>query len=56
MLPIEILAYNISEHSITKKTPFFINKGFEADILLKIRRYEELVPYIEITVKEIYKL
>ena len=48
LLPIEILAYNISEHSITKRTPFFINKEFKADVLLEIRKCEELVPYIVI--------
>ena len=51
-----MLAYNTSEHSITKKTPFFINKEFEADVLLKIRKYKELVLYIKVKVKEIYKL
>ena len=48
--------YNISEHSTTKRTPFFINKDFEADISIKIRKYEELVLYIVIIVEEIYKL
>ena len=56
MLPIEILAYNTSEHSITKRTPFFINKEFEADVSIKIRKCEELVPHIIITVEEIYEL
>ena len=51
-----MLAYNISEHSITKRTPFFINKGFEAEVSIKTKKYEELVLYIIITVKEIYKL
>ena len=48
--------YNISEHSTTKKTLFFINKGFEADVSIKIRKCEELVLYIIIIVKEIYEL
>ena len=48
--------YNILEHSTTKRTPFFINKGFKADISLKIRKYKELVPLITVTMKEIYKL
>ena len=56
LLPIEIITYNTSEHSITKRTPFFINKGFEANILLKIKKCEELVLYIIIFIKEIYKL
>ena len=51
-----MLAYNISEHSITKRTPFFINKRFKADILLEIRKCEELVLYIIIIVNKIYKL
>ena len=55
-LPIKILAYNTLEHSITKKTLFFINKGFEADVLLKIKKYEELVLYIVIIVNKIYDL
>ena len=38
------------------RTPFFINKGFKADVLLKIRKCEELVLYIIIKVEEIYKL
>ena len=56
MLPIRILVYNISEHSITKRTPFFINKGFEVDVSIKIRKCEELILYITIIVKEIYEL
>ena len=48
--------YNTSEHSITKRTPFFINKGFKANISIKIRKCEELVLYIVIIVKEIYEL
>ena len=51
-----MLAYNTLEHSTTKKTPFFINKGFEADIFIKIKKYEELVPHIIIIVEEIYEL
>ena len=56
LLPIGIIAYNISEHSITRRTPFFINKGFKADVLLEIRECEELILYIVIMVKEIYEL
>ena len=48
-----MLAYNISEHSIIKRTPFFINKGFKADVFIKIRKCEELVPHIVIIVKKI---
>ena len=55
-MPIKILTYNILEHSITKRTQFFINKKFKAGILLKIRKYEELVPHIVTIVKEIYEL
>ena len=55
-MPIGILAYNISEHSITKRTLFFINKGFKADVFIKIRKYEELVLHIVIIVEEIYEL
>ena len=51
-----MLAYNISEHSTTKRTPFFINKEFKADISIKIRKCKKLVPYIVITVNKIYKL
>ena len=51
-----MLANNISEYSITKRTPFFINKEFEADVSLEIRKCEELVPHIIIKVEEIYKL
>ena len=56
LLPIKMLAYNILEHSITKKTPFFINRKFKTNISLEIRKYEELILYIIIIVKEIYKL
>ena len=48
--------YNISEHSTIKRILFFINKEFEADVLLEIKKCEELVPYIKIIVKEIYEL
>ena len=51
-----MLAHNTSEHSITKRTPFFINKEFKADVLLEIRKCEELVLYIKIIIEEIYKL
>ena len=51
-----MLGYNTSEHSTTKRTPFFINKGFEADILLKTRKYEELVPHTVIEVDKIHEL
>ena len=51
-----MLVYNISKYSITKRTPFFINKKFKADVLLKIRKCEELVLYIVIMVEEIHKL
>ena len=33
-----------------------MNKGFEADISIKIRKCEELVLYTVIIVEEIYKL
>ena len=56
LLPIRIIVYNISEHSTTKRTPFFINKGFEADVSIKIKKCEELVLYTVIIVEEIYKL
>ena len=55
-MPIKILTYNILEHSTTKKTPFFINKEFKADVSLKIRKCEELVPHIVIIVEEIHEL
>ena len=48
--------YNTSEYSITKRTLFFINKGFEANVSIKIRKCEELVPYIIIIVDKIHKL
>ena len=51
-----MLAYNTLEHSTTKRTPFFINKKFKADVFMKIRKCEELILYIVIIVKEIYKL
>ena len=51
-----MLVYNTLEHSITKRTLFLINKGFEADILLKTSKYKELVPHIVIKVDKIYKL
>ena len=56
LLPIGILAYNTSEYSTTKRTPFLINKGFKANIFIKIRKCEELVLYTVIIIKEIYKL
>ena len=55
-MPIGILAYNISEYNIIKRTPFFINKGFKADVLLKIRKYKKLVLHIVIKVEKIYEL
>ena len=51
-----MLAYNISKHSTTKRTPFFINKGFKANISIKIRKCEELIPYIIIIVEGIHEL
>ena len=51
-----MLAYNILEHSIIKRTPFFINKGFETNVSIEIRKCEELILYIVIIVEEIYKL
>ena len=51
-----MLAYNILEHSTTKRTPFFINKEFEANVSMEIRKCEELVLYVVIIVEEIYKL
>ena len=51
-----MLAYNTLEHSIIKRTLFFINRGFEADVFIKIREYKELVPHTVIIVEEIYKL
>ena len=51
-----MLAYNTSEHSTIKRTPFFINKEFKVDIFIKIRKCEELVLYIIIIVDKIHKL
>ena len=51
-----MLAYNTSKHSTTKRTPFFINKGFKANVFMKIRKCEELVPHTVIIVEEIHKL
>ena len=48
--------YNISEYSITKRTPFFINKGFKANISLAIKECEELILYIVIKVEKIHEL
>ena len=48
--------YNTLEYSITKRTLFFINKRFKADISIKIKKCEELVLYIVITVEKIYEL
>ena len=56
MLSIGILAYNTLEHGMTKKTPFFMNKGFEADVSIKIRKCEELVLYIVTIMEEIHEL
>ena len=56
MLPIEILVYNTLKHSTTKRTLFFINKGFKANISIKIRKCEELVLYIIIIIKDIHRL
>ena len=51
-----MIAYNILEHSTTKRTPFFMNKGFKADVSIKIRKCEELVLYTIIIVDEIHEL
>ena len=51
-----MLVYNISEYSTTKRTLFFINKGFKADISIKTRKCEKLVSHLIIIVKEIHKL
>ena len=48
--------YNTLKYSITKRTLFFINKGFKTNISIKIRECEELVLHIIIIVKEIYEL
>ena len=56
LLPIGILVYNTSEYSITKRTPFFINKKFKADVSLETRRCEELVLYALVQIKEIHKV
>ena len=48
--------YNTSEHSTTKRTLFFANKGLKANILLKTQKYEELVPHIILQINNIYKL
>ena len=45
LLLIGIPTYNTSEHSITKRTLFFINKEFKAEFLIKTRKYKELVLY-----------
>ena len=55
-MPIGMLAYNTSEHSITKRTPFLANKGFKADILLRTLKCEESVLYIIIKVNKIHRL
>ena len=34
----------------------FANKRFEADILLKTQKYEELVPHTTVQINRIYKL
>ena len=51
-----MLAYNTSEHSTTKRTPFFINKEFKTNIFIKTKKCEKLVPHTQITVKKIYEL
>ena len=48
--------YNTSEYSVTKRTPFFINKEFKVDVSIKIRKCEKLVLYIVIIVDNTYKL
>ena len=48
--------YNTSEHSTTRQILFYINKEFEADILLETKKCEELVPHIVIKVNKIYEL
>ena len=49
-----ILIYNISEYSTSKISPFFANKEFKADVLLKIRKCKELVLYISVEVNKTY--
>ena len=51
-----MLVYNISKHSTTKRTPFFMNKGFKADVSLETKKSEELVLHIVTEVDKIYKL
>ena len=41
---------------MTKRTPFFVNKGFEADVLLETQKCEELVPYAVIEGEKIHEL
>ena len=48
--------YNTSEYSTTKRTLFFINKEFKADISIKIRKYKELIPYTVTIIEKIYEL
>ena len=55
-MPIRILAYNTSKYSITKRTLFFINKEFKADVSLETRKCEELISHIVAKVEEIHIL
>ena len=38
--------YNTSEYNTTKRTPFFINKVFKAEVSTEIRKCKKLIPYI----------
>ena len=51
-----MLAYNTSEYSIIKRTLFFINKKFKADVSMETQKCKELVPHTVTTVEEIHKL
>ena len=42
-MPLIKLAYRISAHAVTGKTPFFANKGFETDTILEKQTFKEFV-------------
>ena len=48
LLPIAKLAYRTLVYVIIGKTPFFINKGFQANIILHKGVYEEIISNTDI--------
>ena len=50
------LVYRTSVYAITKKTPFFINKDFEANIMLEKLTFKNFVIKVNVLIEELQKI